>query len=269
MPGPDPLLLHMLQARIDAALAAHGKGRLVVGLCGAQGSGKSTLAAALVAVLCEQGVAAAALSLDDLYLTQAERQALARAVHPLLATRGVPGTHDIALGLQTLAALERGEAARLPRFDKASDDRAPQASWPLAPAQCQVLLLEGWCLGAAPQQAAALIAPVNRLEADEDPDAVWRRHANAALSGPYQQLFAAIDLLVLLAAPCWEVVAQWREEQEQALRQAPAPRAMTAAQVTRFIQHYERLTRWILNEMPSRADLVVRLDPDRGVAAIS
>lgn len=247
--------------RIRSALPKR-RATLVVGICGAQGSGKTTLVAALAARLDAEGIAVATLSLDDLYLTRAERQALARDMHPLLATRGVPGTHDVALGLETIAALARGEAARLPRFDKGIDDRVPVADWPLAPAATQVLLLEGWCLGAQPQPEVALTRPVNALEAEEDPDGVWRAYANQALAGPYRTLFDRVDQLILLAAPGWEVVATWREQQEAELR-AVAPGAMTPQQVERFIQHYERLTWWILEEMPARADLVVRLGSDR------
>jgi D-glycerate 3-kinase len=262
MTGPDPEFCRLLEERIRGALAGGDGGLLVVGLCGAQGSGKSTLAAALAATLEADAVRVATLSLDDLYLTRAARQELARSVHPLLATRGVPGTHDVALGLETIAALERGEPVHLPRFDKGMDDRAPRSDWPLAPAGMRVLLLEGWCVGALPQDLSALAEPVNALEAGEDPDGLWRGYANAALGCEYQALFARIDLLVLLAAPDWLVVAKWREEQEARLR-AKSPGAMTPPQVLRFIQHYERLTRWILKEMPRRADILVRLGPDR------
>ena len=263
MTGPDPKLCRLLEERIRGALAAGGGGLLVVGLCGAQGSGKSTLAAALSDRLDSAGIATVVLSLDDIYLTRAERQELARSVHPLLATRGVPGTHDVTLGLDTIAALERGEAVHLPRFDKGSDDRVPKADWPLAPVGTQVLLLEGWCVGALPQPSAALAEPVNALEAEEDPNGIWRAYANAALGGAYQALFARIDFLVLLAAPSWEVVETWREQQEAELREIGGARVMSPAEVRRFIQHYERLTRSILTEMSARADLVVRLGSDR------
>ncbi|MFM5952899.1 MAG: division plane positioning ATPase MipZ [Novosphingobium sp.] len=261
-PVPDPRLVAAVVARIDAALAA-SDALLVVGICGAQGSGKSTLAAHLAERLGNRGLRVAALSLDDLYRTRAERMRLAAQIHPLLATRGVPGTHDVALGLATLDALARGEPARLPRFDKAADDRAPAQAWPLAPAETQILLLEGWCLGARPQ--ADVCDPVNAFEAAEDPDAVWRNHANSALAGEYQQLFARIDLLVLLAAPGWDIVARWREQQEAELRTGGGARVMNPAEVTRFIQLYERLTRWILEEMPARADLIVQLGENREV----
>lgn len=237
----------------------------VIGIAGAQGSGKSTLVRDLAARLTNEGLTVAVLSLDDLYLTRADRLGLARAVHPLFATRGVPGTHDVPLGLGTIAALARGEAVRLPRFDKGRDDRAPEQEWPLARPGTQVLLLEGWCLGAAPQPDAALADPVNELEAREDGDGTWRRNANAALAGDYRQLWQAIDRLIFLAAPDWEVVALWREQQEAELRQT-APAAMTPGEVSRFIQHYERLTRWMLAELPGRADLTLRLGHDRRVS---
>ena len=249
------------ESRIDERLGQPGRRPLVVGLCGAQGSGKSTLAAALA----DRFSRTVALSLDDLYLTQAERRRLASEVHPLLATRGVPGTHDIGLGLATFAHLDRGEAVRLPRFDKARDDRADPGRWPVALQGCQLVIFEGWCVGARPQPAEALVEPVNSLERERDPSAAWRRYVNAALSGPYATLFARIDLLFLLAAPGWDQVFAWRSEQERALRRA-APdgdRLMDDAALRTFVSHYERLTRWVLSEMPGRADLTLRLAADR------
>ncbi len=262
----DPRLTNAILDRIVRARTAPQRQPLVVGICGAQGSGKTSLVARLAALLSEDGVRVAALSLDDLYLPRATRQRLAAEVHPLFATRGVPATHDVALGLATIAALERGESALLPRFAKAADDRLPAGEWPRAPESCEVLLFEGWCFGARPQ--TDVTEPVNPLEAADDPQAVWRSHANTALSGDYQALFARTDLLVLLAAPGWEVVAQWREQQEAELRASGGPAVMNPAEVARFIQHYERLTRWILEEMPQRADLVVRLGAEREVLAL-
>lgn len=266
---PDPRLMAATEAAVAARLAA-SDGLLVAGICGAQGSGKSTLAAALLQRFQAKGVACAVLSLDDLYRTRAERLELARTVHPLFATRGVPGTHDIALGLEVIAALERGEPALLPRFDKARDDRAPRPEWPAAPAHLRLLILEGWCLGAIPQDDAALAVKVNALERDEDADGIWRRHVNAALGGGYQRLFARLDFLLLLAAPGFDVVQRWRGEQEAALlwRDPAAPQAMDAAALAHFIQHYERLTRHILDEMPARADLTAWLDQDRALLGI-
>ncbi|NML93175.1 kinase [Novosphingobium olei] len=262
MTGPLSAL-DIVDAELAKLLPSHEGRLLVIGLSGAQGSGKSTLATALAARLDARGCATAILSLDDLYRTKAERRILAETVHPLLATRGVPGTHDIKLGLDVIAALQGGEAAALPRFDKGADDRLPETQWPRASRDTRALILEGWCLGARPQGAAGLSRPINRLEAEEDPDGRWRGHADAALAGDYATLFARIDFLVMLRAPGFDIVARWRGEQEEPLRQAG--RGMDSVALARFIAHYERITRALLDDLPDRADLVIDLDEDRSV----
>jgi D-glycerate 3-kinase len=132
----------LLADRIAAAVAALGR-PLVVGLTGPQGSGKSTLAAVLAERVQRRGLTAAMLALDDLYLPKADRQRLAREVHPLLATRGVPGTHDVGLGLEVLAALQSSGSTRLPRFDKGTDERLPTEAWPAVASPVDVVLFEG------------------------------------------------------------------------------------------------------------------------------
>jgi D-glycerate 3-kinase len=251
-------------------IAAEAKGPgFTVGICGSQASGKSTMTAVTRRLLEEKGLSVASFSLDDIYLTRAERQALARDVHPLLAVRGVPGTHDVALGSAVIAALKRPGEVAIPAFEKARDDRRPPADWLRVRGPVDVILFEGWCVGARPQDPAALAAPVNGLERDQDPDGTWRTYVNEALAGPYRALFEGLDLLVLLQAPGFEVVLDWRLEQERKLRErlaregGDASRVMSDAEVDAFIRHYERLTRWILAEMPGRADVVVRLDAAR------
>lgn len=242
-----------------------GRQPFVLGICGAQGSGKSTLSAGLAQRLNARGIRTAILSLDDLYLSHEKRAALAREVHPLFAVRGVPGTHDVDRGLAILGGVKAGRGVTLPRFDKATDDPAPEVEWATFDGPLDVLIFEGWCVGARPQDEAALVAPANALEAERDAEGVWRWHVNALLGGPYADLFARIDRLVLLAAPGFEVVERWRVQQEQALR-ATAPdgaRVMSDAEVATFIQHYERLTRHILSGMPAYADVTLNLDADR------
>jgi D-glycerate 3-kinase len=273
-----------------AALRRRREGHpLVVGICGSQGSGKTTLCASLqVALTQEQGANVAVLSIDDFYLPASERAQLAHRVHPLLLTRGVPGTHEVALGIALIDRLTHCDAAArtpLPRFDKLTDDRLTPNAWPEFPGRTDVVLFEGWCVGARAQAEGELAAPVNALERDEDADGRWRRYVNAQLAGPYQALFGLLDRLVLLAAPDFDIVFRWRRQQEHALAAlaasagtsgaeglrgaVPASRTMTDAQLARFIMHYERLTRFILKEMPQRADLVVALDAERRVRDVS
>lgn len=242
--------------------------RVVTGVCGAQGTGKSTLCAFLAQLLEHQGLRVAVLSLDDLYLTREARAQLAAKVHPLFATRGPPGTHEVELGEQVLDALARPGLVRLPRFDKAADTRAPPDHWPQVRAPVDVVLFEGWCLGARPQPPSALKTPVNALEREEDSDGVWRRAVNEALAGPYAHLFARLDALVLIAAPAFEQVFAWRALQEHRLKAVRGDGAHTLSDdaLHRFIRHYERLTRHILAEMPDRADAVIGVGEDHAMA---
>jgi D-glycerate 3-kinase len=260
-------------AALRIAEARRAAGRpIVVGLCGSQGSGKSTMAAFLKVLLEARGLKTAVLSLDDLYLTLPEREALAREVHPLLKTRGVPGTHDPGLGLALLDVLGDGPAeVSLPRFDKAEDTRAPAETWPRVTSPVDVILFEGWCVGAIAQDEETLGGAVNLLERDEDPDGVWRRYVNERLRTDYATLFGRIDLLALLKAPSFEVVYGWRSLQEQKLADKVkregllGAKLMDAAQIKRFLMFYQRLTEWILEEMPGRADIVMPLDEDHRI----
>lgn len=233
---------------------------VVVGLCGAQGSGKSTLALASKEAFEKKGVRAAVVALDDFYLPREARLALSLRVHPLLMTRGVPGTHDTDWLAECLKELVEPGVCNLPHFDKAEDTRTHEQTRITTPVD--IILFEGWCVGARPQPDAALAAPVNRLEAEEDKDGVWRRFVQTQLAGPYQALFATLDALALLKAPNFEVVFSWRKQQEEALR-ARTGRGLSDAQLVRFIAHYERLTRWILSEMPARANWCFSLDAHR------
>lgn len=258
-----------MTASLDAVERAldgwRGDGPFVLGVCGAQGSGKSTLAEGLTARLTAKGLRAATLSIDDLYLSRAERARLGQVVHPLFATRGVPGTHDTEAGVRLLDAVRAGVDVMLPRFDKATDDPAPTGTPVMGP--LDVLIFEGWCVGARAQDDAALTTPVNALETERDPDVVWRRFVNLALATDYADLFARLDRLVLLAAPGFEVVRDWRIQQEHDLRArvGEGGRTMSDDQIGVFIQHYERLTRHILSDMPAYADLTLRLDAHRGL----
>ncbi len=249
---------------MTAWVAEHVQNRmLVLGLNGAQGTGKSTLAGLLVRLLGRiHGLRAAILSLDDLYLTAAERLQRAGKIHPLLGTRGVPGTHDVELGLRVIRALRDGKRVALPRFDKATDDRKPVAQWPVWEARCDVLIFEGWCVGARPQHAHELAEPVNGLERLEDPTGEWRWYVNRELAGSYQRLFAEIDLLIMLRPRSFDQVYEWREQQEERLRAAGGGNGMTPTAVRRFVMYFERLTRFMWEEMPGRADAVVHLGDD-------
>lgn len=244
----------------DIARRASARRPLIVGVNGAQGSGKTTLCRFLEVLLTERGLAAVTLSLDDLYLPRAERESAGRDHHPLFTTRGVPGTHDVELAMHLLDKLSLGKPVDGPRFDKASDDRAAQGRHFDGPAD--VVLFEGWCVGAAPQSAAALRGAVNALERDEDPNGIWRCEVNRRLATDYAELFARIDWLVMLKVPDFAAVRANRllQERKLAASNPGGPAVMDEAALDRFLAHYQRLTEHMLAEMPARADIVFEID---------
>lgn len=228
---------------------------LVIGINGAQGSGKTTLCRFLEPLLAERGLKAVMLSLDDLYLSRAERAEAAADHHPLFATRGVPGTHDVERGMAILDRLLAGKSAEMPVFDKAQDEPSPETRHVKDPVD--IVLFEGWCVGATPQSAAELREPVNDLEREEDPDGIWRPEVNRRLATDYAELFARIGLLVVLKVPDFASVREHRRVQEKRLGWGPA--VMDDAALDRFLDHYQRLTEHMFREMPARADILVEI----------
>ena len=266
-----------LAGRIAKHHEAAGR-TLLIGVNGSQGSGKSTLAALLTQLLAKEfGLKAIDLSIDDFYLTRQSRVSLARQIHPLLETRGVPGTHDVSLMCETLQQLTRENSdVSIPRFDKACDDRYPARQWDKVSAPFDVVIVEGWCLGTPAQAEAALHNPVNDLEAREDPDGHWRRYVNQQIGGRYQDIYQMMDLWIMLQAPSFACVYQWRLEQEEKLaakllagdqQNSSHYRVMTATQISRFIQHYQRLTEHSLDQLPARVHFLFSLDAARQIVA--
>lgn len=280
-PADDVLDLYKYLWKLVEDEISRGRKSVVLGISGPQGSGKSTMARVLAEVLHEcGGLSVATLSLDDLYFSRAVRARLARERHPLLSTRGVPGTHDVELGLRVLGHLAAATPAtetRIPRFDKRIDEPYEADEQDVFVGRPDVVIFEGWCIGAVPQEAEMLVTPVNTLERDLDAGGIWRRYINEQLAGRYQALFAMIDVLVMLRAPQFERIVAWRQEQERNLvakvgvddSRSANSQIMSDEEVARFVQYFERLTRHMLTEMPARADVVVELDDDRRIVTIS
>jgi D-glycerate 3-kinase len=254
-----------------AGRIARSRRPYILGLSGLQGSGKSTLARVMKAQAEARGWPTEVLALDDFYYARSDREALARDVHPLLRTRGVPGTHEIELMMSVLAALPHASdklPVSHPRFDKGRDTRFPPSRWPRTTRPPRLVIVEGWALGIRPQLQAALTRPINELERTEDPDGSWRHWVNKQLRG-YQPLWRKFDALIVLQAPNCEIVRRWRGEQEQELLARHAPLAMDATAMERFLAHFERLSRHALATLPALADTCVEYDDDRHVTGLS
>lgn len=256
-----------LIGRLIAAGPKSGIGPPVIAVVGAQGSGKTTLARAAA-----EAFGGVQISIDDVYLTRARREAMAEDVHPLFLTRGPPGTHDLQmLGrlIKALGTARPDDKVLIPGFDKRGDDRRPIREWRIFVGRPRAILIDGWCLGALPEDEAGLADPVNALERDRDPDGTWRRTVNGFLAGPYADFSARFDAIVFLKAPGFEVVLDWRSQQEADLLGVTPGRlpGEERRRLAEFIQYFERITRRMLDGCVL-ADTVVPLDRDRRPGSI-
>ena len=259
-----------LAAKLDYR-ASLQEAPLLVSINGAQGTGKSTLTRFMKLML-EQAYQheVASFSLDDFYLTRQQRIELAQNEHPLFVTRGVPGTHDVDLLEQVLNDLLNQRSSMIPVFEKAIDDRLPVEKWHIQP-PADIILFEGWCNHSPPQQGAELEKPINQLEETEDSDGIWRQMVNESLGEYHERLYSQADLLVMLAAPDFEQIYEWRQLQEKKLRDSDVPdksAVMTEQQVTRFIQHYERITRHTMQHLPADADILLPINKQHQIEMI-
>ena len=244
---------------IQQQRALHPDRPVLIGVAGAQGSGKTTACQLLEAA---NRPRYANFSIDDVYLDTQQRAELAARTHPLFVTRGPPGTHDIALARETIAALMRAtpqSETPIPRFDKIADKMKPRGEWPVFKGRPEAILIDAWCLGALP---APLSPPLNAVE-EEDTNGRWREIQNDFLRTRYAEWFAEFDAIVYLQAPNWDIVRRWRGQQEVTLRGRPLT-AAEEAWIDRFIQHYERITRSMIAG-ERIATMVARLDEQRRV----
>lgn len=242
-----------------------------VGINGCQGSGKSTLTDYIAEYLTKtHNLNIAVMSLDDFYYTGEKRQALAQDIHPLLATRGVPGTHDMAMLESTLVKLKAKETGfTIPRFNKATDEPYPQEHWQTIEEPIDIILLEGWCWGVKPQTAEQLSSPVNELELKHDSNGDWRNYVNQQLQQIYQPLYEKMDFWLALQAPSFDCVYKWRLEQEEKLKaknkDLSNSKIMKSAGILNFTQYFQRLSVQACNTISQSADAIFYLDYARNI----
>jgi D-glycerate 3-kinase len=236
----------------------------IIGLTGGQGAGKSTITQVLKLILeIKYNLTVVCFSLDDFYKTLSERASLAKKVNKLFKTRGVPGTHDTNLIKKIFIDLTKKnfKSVIVPRFDKSKDDRSPKKYWQKIKQQPNVIIFEGWCVGARPQQNKDLLKPINILEKKKDLDLKWRLRVNKELKNDYKKIFDKINMLIFLKVPSFDCVYEWRLLQEKKLRlTSKGKKIMSPLQVREFIMYYERITMQMIKDLPNKAHAVLYLD---------
>ena len=236
----------------------------IIGLTGGQGAGKSTITQIIKLILeTKYNLRVVYFSIDDFYKKASERKKMSKKVHWLFKTRGVPGTHDTNLIKKTFINLTKKNFRPLtiPLFDKSSDDRFPKKKWQKIKKQPQIIIFEGWCVGAMPQKKKYLKKSINILEKKYDPNLIWRSKVNYELKNEYRKIFNKINKLIFLKVPNFECVYKWRLLQEKKLQlKSKGKKIMSSTQVRKFIMYYERITKQMLVDLTKEAYAVLYLD---------
>jgi len=244
----------------------------IIGLTGGQGSGKSTISNILKIILKENfNLETVIFSIDDFYKTLKERKNMSKNISPLFLTRGAPGTHDTKMLLKCITKLKKYKFTKtvIPRFDKALDNRVLKKNWLKVIKKPNIVIFEGWCVGAKPQKKKDLLIPINRLEKYYDKKKIWRNKVNQELKNDYSKIFKLIDKTIFLKVPSFKYVLKWRLLQEKKLRiSKKGNKIMSDNQIKKFIMFYERLTKHMLKTLTCDSDTVIKVDTKHRLKSI-
>ena len=240
-------------------------------ISGSQGVGKTTLLKIIELILKKKfNKKILSLSLDDFYFDKRKRSKIAQNIHPLLKTRGVPGTHDISYLLKIINRFDKSKyPIKLPVFDKISDSLKRKER--IIKNKCDILILEGWCVGCPPIHKNFLFSNINTLEKKFDIDGRWRKYYNHQLKTNYLHLFKKFDLLIYLKIPSFAHVLNWRVKQEKYLLKKNTNiqySGMSKKEIAMFIQYYEKITKWMFKVMPNLADIVLYINQNQKILRI-
>ena len=246
---------------------------LILGVSGGQGSGKTTVTGILKIILKKFFKRRIHISsIDDFYKTLEDRNKMSNEIHHLFKTRGVPGTHDINLVKKFFNFIkkEKFRKIKLPKFEKARDDRLNKKYWYSVKKKPEIVILEGWCVGAKPQTNSLIRKPINILEKYEDRDLMWRKHVNEKLKKEYKKLFAMIDYLIFMKVPNFNMVFKWRLLQENKLRKKSYLRTkvMSYNEIKRFIMFYQRITLQMIKDLSKSASVVMLLKKNHEIRKV-
>jgi D-glycerate 3-kinase len=251
------------------------KKTLLLGLAGGQGSGKTTISSILSIILKKYfNLNVFIVSIDDFYKTRKDRKILSKKTHPLLMTRGVPGTHDINLMLSFFKKIKSKKFKRLevPKFNKAIDDRYKKSLWYMIKSKPDVIIFEGWCVGARAQSNSQLKKPINSLEKVHDKGANWRTYVNNQLKTKYKILYKQLDGLLYLKAKNFNLLREWRIKQERKLqiqtKNKKDLKIMSSKDVINFMQTYQRITQQMFKDALKSSSIIMNLNSKHQIVKI-
>jgi D-glycerate 3-kinase len=254
------------------AKKAKNKTPYFVGLAGGQGTGKTTISSILKIILTKYfKLKVFKISIDDFYKTRKDRIELSKKVHPMLLIRGVPGTHDINIILNFIKKIKskRFKNLKVPNFNKAVDDRLNKKFWYNIKERPDIIILEGWCVGAKPQKNSSLIRPINSMEKTNDPKVIWRKFVNQQLKSKYKNLYSKLNCLIYLKAINFDLLQKWRLKQEYKLKLKSKKmsnlKIMNKGDIINFMQTYQRITEDMFRMMPKYASIIMHLNSNHQI----
>ena len=257
------------------AKKANKKSPLIIGLAGGQGTGKTTIAS-IISLILEKyfKLKVFKISIDDFYKTRNERNKISKSIHPLLMIRGVPGTHDYKIIYEFFKKIKNKKFAkfRLPKFDKSKDERYNKKLWYKINSKPDIIIFEGWCVGAKSQKNSELIKSKNSLEKISDQNFIWRKYVNLQLKKNYKNLFRQIDEIIYLKANNFKILQKWRIKQEKTLwlksKNKRSLRIMNRGDIINFMQTYQRITQNMFKDAPKYASIVMKLNSNHQINSI-
>ena len=241
-----------------------------VGLAGGQGTGKTTISSLIRIILTKYfKLNVFRISIDDFYRTRKERISLSKKVHPMLLTRGVPGTHDINMILSFFkkAKSRKFKRLKLPTFNKAIDDRFSKKKWYDLKKRPDVIIFEGWCVGAKSENNISLKKTINSMEKAKDQKHIWRKYVNDQLKSKYKILYSQLNCLIYLRAKNFSLLQKWRLKQERKLwiKSKVKSKIMSRGDVINFMQTYQRITQNMFKYMPKYASIIFNLNSNHQI----
>ena len=248
---------------------------LIIGLAGGQGSGKTTISSILTLILQKYfKLNVFKISIDDFYKTRKDRKLLSKNKHPLLMTRGVPGTHDVDLMLSFFKKTKgkNFQSLQIPKFNKAIDDRCSKRLWYKIKSKPDIIIFEGWCVGARAQTANQLKKPINSLEKVHDQSTKWRTYVNNQLKNKYKVLFNQLDGLLYLKAKSFNLLREWRLKQERKLwvqtKNKKHLKIMSSGDIIKFMQTYQRITQQMFKDALKGSSIIMNLNSNHQIDKI-
>ena len=257
------------------AKKAKNRKPFIVGLSGGQGTGKTTISSIMSIILKKYfKLNIFKISIDDFYKTRKERFLLSKKIHNLLKTRGVPGTHDTSIILDFLNKVKHKnfKPLKLPKFNKAADDRFKKKLWYSINKRPDVIIFEGWCIGARPQKNYQLKKHINSVEKLNDQNLIWRKYVNYQLKKNYRKLFNQLNCLLYLKAKNFNLLQKWRLKQERKLltfsREYKNLKIMNKKEVIHFMKTYERITQNMFKDAPKYASIILNLNSNHQIKSV-